>query len=107
MQASKQDLPVFLGSSIANSRQIEWGEMDVAVESFAAGVRPTPFSHSLPKHPSPFPQWGYMVRGRMRICYGDHEEVISAGELYCLPPGHLPLFDEETEVIEFTPKGAY
>jgi ribosomal protein L16 Arg81 hydroxylase len=43
----------------------------------------------------------------MRVRYADREEIVTAGDAYYLPPGHLPLLEEETEVIEFSPKGVY
>jgi hypothetical protein len=43
----------------------------------------------------------------MKIRYPDREETIEAGEAYYMSPGHLPLFEEETEVVEFSPNGEY
>lgn len=43
----------------------------------------------------------------MRILYKDREEVLSAGDTYYLTPGHTTAFDEETEIVEFSPKGDY
>jgi ribosomal protein L16 Arg81 hydroxylase len=43
----------------------------------------------------------------MRVRYADHDEIVAAGDVYYLPPGHLPLFEEDTEVVEFSPKGEY
>jgi hypothetical protein len=43
----------------------------------------------------------------MRIKYKDHEEVIEAGDAYYMAPGHLPLIEEDTEVVEFSPMGEY
>ena len=43
----------------------------------------------------------------MRIRYADREEILKAGDAYYMEPGHLPLFEEDTEVIEFSPKGEY
>ena len=43
----------------------------------------------------------------MRIRYPDREEVIEAGDAYYQEPGHLPLIEEDTEVLEFSPKGEY
>ena len=43
----------------------------------------------------------------MKIKYPDREETIEAGEAYYMSPGHLPLFEEDTEVVEFSPKGEY
>jgi hypothetical protein len=43
----------------------------------------------------------------MRVRYADREEVIEAGDLYYLPPGHAPVFEAGTEVVEFSPREAY
>ena len=48
-----------------------------------------------------------MLKGRMRIRYPDREEVIEAGDAYYMEPGHVPLFEEDTEVIEFSSKVEY
>lgn len=36
-----------------------------------------------------------------------HNELLSAGDVYYLVPGHLPPFEEDSEVVEFSPKGEY
>jgi hypothetical protein len=40
----------------------------------------------------------------MRVRYADHEEVVTAGEAYYLAPGHLPVMEEDCEMVEFSPK---
>jgi hypothetical protein len=40
----------------------------------------------------------------MRVKYAGHEEVITAGEVYYLAPGHLPVMEEDCEIVEFSPK---
>ena len=35
------------------------------------------------------------------------EIVLKTGEVYYLEPGHVPLFEEDTEVLEFSPKKEY
>ncbi len=45
-----------------------------------------------------------MLKGKMRVKYADHEEVITAGEAYYLAPGHLPVMEEDCEMVEFSPK---
>ena len=53
------------------------------------------------------PHWGYVIKGRMRIKYADHDEVISAGEVYYMAPGHIPVIEEAVELVEFSPRGEY
>jgi len=47
-----------------------------------------------------------VVKGALRMKFRDHEEVIREGELIIVPHGteHLPIADEETQVLLFEPK---
>ena len=49
------------------------------------------------------PHWGYVISGRMRFVFGDHEEVYEAGDAFYTPPGHRPYVDAGTEVLQFSP----
>lgn len=107
MRGSQKDLPLAFDGDGVRSQQIEWGEMNVALESFPAGLDTAPIFKGLPDDRCQCPHWGYVLTGRMRIRYADHDEVISAGDAYYLAPGHLPFFEENTQVIEFSPRGEY
>ena len=107
MRASKQDLPVAFEGDGVVSRLAEWGEMNVALETLPGGTDTAPTFKGLPDDRCQCPHWGYVLKGRMRIRYPDREEVIEAGDAYYMEPGHLPLFEEDTEVLEFSPKGEY
>ena len=37
------------------------------------------------------------------VRYADREETLTAGDVYYMAPGHLPLVTAGTEVIEFSP----
>ena len=107
MKASKQDLPVAFEADGVTSRQTVWGEMNVALETFPAGLDTAPVFKGLPDDRCQCPHYGYVLNGRMKIRHPDHEEVIEAGDIYYIEPGHIPLFEEDTEVVEFSPKGEY
>jgi hypothetical protein len=81
--------------------------MNVGLEYFPAGTDTEPVFKGLPDDRCQCPHWGYVVRGRLRVRYADHEETLSAGDAYYLAPGHLPIFDEDTEVVEFSPQREY
>jgi len=98
---------VFNKGEGVRSQQIEWGDINVALERLPAGLDTEPLFKGLPDDRCPCPHWGYVLKGRMRVRYADREEIVTAGDAYYLPPGHLPLLEEETEVIEFSPKGVY
>jgi hypothetical protein len=106
MRAKKQDLPIAFQDGKSYSRDTEWGDMNVAWEDWAAWDA-TPMFKGLPDDRCQCPHWGYMIKGRMRIKYHDYDEIINAGELYYLPPGHIPVIEEDSEMVEFSPKGEY
>lgn len=107
MKASKETLPVAFEDGNAFSRQVEWGDMNVAFEAFPAGMDSTQLFKGLPDDRCQCPHWGYLLKGRIRVRFGDREEVITAGDVYYLPPGHTGVTEEDVEVIEFSPKGEY
>jgi quercetin dioxygenase-like cupin family protein len=49
------------------------------------------------------PHWGYMLKGRMIVDYGDHEESFEPGDAFYMPPGHTPKADAGSEFIQFSP----
>ena len=106
MRLPKEQLPALIEEEGAFSRDVEWGDMNVAYEVFPP-MDATPFFKGLPDDRCQCPHWGYLMKGRMRIKYRDREEVVSAGDLYYLPPGHIPVVEEQIEVVEFSPKGEY
>ena len=40
----------------------------------------------------------------MTINFKDHKETVNAGEAYYLAPGHIPILEAGTEMVEFSPK---
>ncbi len=107
MRGSKQDIPTTVDAGGVVIHEAEWGEMNVALESFPAGLVTAPLFKGLPDDRCQCPHWGYVVKGQVRLIYKDHEEVVSAGDAYYLAPGHTTAFDEDSEIVEFSPKGEY
>ena len=79
------------------------GLMDAGFWAFPAGFDSSMLFKELPNG-CECPHWGYLLKGRMRVKYADREEVITAGEAYYLAPGHLPVMEEDCEMVEFSPK---
>jgi hypothetical protein len=89
-------------------RQIEWGSMIVSYETFPAGIDATPLFKGLPDDMCQSPHWGYIVKGRVRIKHtAGEDEVLQTGDVYYLGPGHIPVFEEDTEILEFSPTADY
>jgi len=107
MHGKRTEIPMAFQSGPIYSRDTEWGEINVAFEGFPAGMDTTPLFKGLPDDRCQCPHWGYLFKGRMRVKYADHEEVISAGEAYYLPPGHNVVIENDCESLEFSPKGEY
>ncbi len=111
MRGSKRDLPVAAEFDTPDGhvtlREVEWGDMNVALENFPAGTDTAPLFKGLQDDRCQCPHWGYVVKGKFRVIYGDREETLSTGDTYYLQPGHNLVYDEETELVEFSPRGMY
>ncbi len=105
MHAKKEDIPIVVQDGKSYGRYMEWGDMDVAWESWQAGRDATAVFKGLPGDSCPVPHWGYMIKGRMRIKYGGQEEVVNTGEVFYMQPGHIPITEEDSELVWFSPKG--
>ena len=107
MRATPADLPIAAKvPGRLTSRLAQWGEFDVVVETIAPGD-PTEAFRALPDGRCQCPHWGYLVKGRLRVKYPDGEEIVSAGDVFHWPAGHIPAVEQEAEIIEFSPAGEY
>src|SRR4051795_10943426 len=85
-------------------------EMDgytVAFETFREDADATPLFRGLPDDRCQSPHWGYVIEGRVTFCYPDRDEVYEAGDAYYAPPGHIPVVEAGTDVVEFSPTEEY
>lgn len=107
MHASKYDIPVALEAGTAYSRDTQWGEMNIAFEGFPAGMDTRPLFKGLPDDCCQCPHWGVLFKGRLKVLYALSEETIEAGQAYYLPPGHNVVVEEDSELVEFSPRHDY
>ena len=49
------------------------------------------------------PHWGIVTEGSMLVRYADEEETVSTGDLFYMPPGHVPTYEVGTHLIQFSP----
>jgi len=61
----------------------------------------------LPDDRCPCPHWGYVVKGQLRVIYADRQEVLRAGDLYFMAPGHSAVAEEDYEGVEFSPSAGH
>ena len=107
MRASKSDLPKTFEMDQITVREIEWGDMHLAIETYHQDLDNAPFLRGLPDDRCQCPHWGYVLKGRMVVSYGDREEVANVGDAYYIAPGHTVTMDADSEVVEFSPKEEY
>ncbi len=105
MRARKEDIPVVFEDGKNYGRYMAWGDLDVGWEGWQSGRDSTAVFKGLPEGSCQVPHWGYMIKGRMRIKYSDHEEVIAAGDVFYMQPGHIPVTEEDCELVTFSPMG--
>ena len=102
MRATRDELPILFGEDPTTIRGADWDGLRAMIVSLPAGTDLAPVLQGLPNDLCPCPHWGYMLKGRVRVVYADREEVLEAGDLFYLPPGHTPLVEEDTEFVEFS-----
>jgi hypothetical protein len=93
-----------MASEVAIWRQTEWGDMRVGYETYLMDFDDVELLIGLPDDRCQCPHWGYLIAGRMTVRYPDHEEVVNAGEMYYMAPGHTMATEAGTVLIEFSPK---
>ena len=71
--------------------------------SFAADIDGVPLMKGIPDGRCQCPHWGYVVSGRMTFRYADGEEVFEAGDAFYTSPGHVPVVEAGTELVQFSP----
>jgi hypothetical protein len=71
--------------------------------SFRQDVDGSPLLKGLPGDRCPCPHWGYVLKGRLTYRFADHDEVFEAGDAFYLPPGHVPVAEAGTELVQFSP----
>jgi hypothetical protein len=106
-KVSKASAPRVEDMGVMEGRYGQLGEYTVGFESFRQDVGAGPLFRGLPDDRCQSPHWGYVERGRVTFRYADHDEVYEADDAYYAPPGHIPVIDAGTDIVEFSPTGDY
>jgi hypothetical protein len=106
-KASKDTAARVEDMGVMEGRYHDLGGYTVAFETFREDADGTPLFRGLPDDRCQSPHWGYVVSGRVTFRFADREEVYDAGDAYYAPPGHVPVVEAGTEVVEFSPTGEY
>ena len=106
-KASKQTASTVQDMGVMEGRYEELGGYTVGFETFREDADATPLFKGLPDDRCQSPHWGYVARGRVTFRFAEGDEVYEAGDAYYAPPGHIPVIEAGTEIVEFSPTGEY
>ena len=106
-KASKQTASNVQAAGPMESHSDQLGDYIVDFATFHEAGDATPLFKGLPEDRCQAAHWGYVFRGRLTFKYADHEEIYEAGDAYYAPPGHIPVVEAGTEVVEFSPALEY
>lgn len=98
------EMPTKVASGVAIWRETAWGDMRVGYETYLADFDDAPLLKGLPDNRCQCPHWGYLIAGRMTVHYQDRDDVVRAGELYYMAPGHTMAVEAGTVLVEFSPR---
>ena len=82
-----------------------WGDMEVGYTT-TGPIDCTPVYAGLPGGVCPCPHYGYVFNGRLRCVYVGTDwpdEVAETGDVYYFKPGHILIYEEESEILELNP----
>jgi hypothetical protein len=102
-KASKETASNVKEMGPVTDRSEDLGGYMVSFVSFAADANLDGPLQALPSGACQCPHWGYVIAGRMRFVFEDHDEVYEAGDAFYQPPGHRPYVDAGTELLQFSP----
>jgi hypothetical protein len=105
--ASKDTAPHVEEMGVMTGRYAELGGYTVGFETFHEDADATPLFRGLPDDRCQSPHWGYVVNGRVTFRFADRDEIYETGDAYYAPPGHVPVIESGTEIVEFSPTGEY
>jgi len=88
---------------MVDDRSEELGGYLIGFTSFACDIDGAPLMRGLPADQCQCPHWGYVFKGKIAYRFGDREETYEAGDAYYVPPGHVPLAFEGSEILQFQP----
>jgi hypothetical protein len=91
--------------SLENS-PVTWAGTLMGYFEVPAGTDFSPLLQGLPDDKCQCPHWGYVFKGALHIGYTDGaEEVVKAGDVYYMPPGHTVwTTDEDTAILILGPE---
>lgn len=92
---------------VMEGRYEQLGGYMVGFESFREDADAAPLFKGLPHDRCQSPHWGYVFSGKVTFKYADRDEVYEAGDAYFSPPGHIPVVEAGTEIVEFSPAEDY
>lgn len=106
MKTKKENIPIAMQTPDMIMRfQPGYGGMAIAYNEIPGGSDVTPLLEGLKNNSCHCPHWGYILQGAMRVKYDDGaEEVLNAGDVYYLPPGHTAIIEEDLKIVEFSPE---
>ena len=102
-KASRESISQVKDFGVAEDRTEDLGGYTVNFVSILQDHDLGPILAGLPGGHCSCPHWGYLVKGKLTVRYGDREETIGAGEAFYMPPGHVPAATAGSEIVQFSP----
>jgi hypothetical protein len=83
------------------------GGWTVGFETYTQDADLAPLFKGLPNDQCQCEHMGYVIKGKVAFSHGDVEEVFEAGDAYYIGPGHSPIMEAGTQIVEFSSKDGY
>lgn len=89
---------------LAIDRQVDLDDITVNIVTIRETHSLKEALAGLPNGQCQCPHWGYMIKGRITVDYGDRTEDYGPGDAYYMTPGHVPAAEAGSEFVMFSPR---
>jgi hypothetical protein len=103
MRIAKSELTKTFENKEAVIHEGTWDDVHVEYNVFKENFEATSLSKQMLGNRNPSPRWGIVVKEQLRLKCDGTEEIVKAGDAYCLLPGHTVFAEAGTEIWEFSP----
>ena len=86
--------------------EVRTAELDGITADFLVVKQPVDMTFmlkSLPGGRCQCPHFGVVLKGGFEVQYGDRVETVHTGDWFHMTPGHVPVYEVGTELIQFSP----
>ncbi len=104
---TRGDLPIAMQVGGLELRFRPVGNMTLSFYQIPKSTDFASLLKGLPEDMCQCPHWGHLLKGKMLVHTKTGAEIVEAGQVFYMAPGHVPEFPEDCGLFEFAPTAEF